>query len=72
MNSENDHRRFQIMLEKPVISDRFDMDDIRKIRAYNSQRYLKMTKKEILADIHEGAERYRQRVACLKTQQEIK
>ena len=42
--------------KKPEISSRFDVDDIRKIRDYNSQRHSKMTRKEIVDDIRSGAE----------------
>lgn len=41
---------------KPEISTRFDIDDIRKIRDYNSQRHAQMTREEIVKDIREGAE----------------
>ena len=43
-------------IKKPEISSRFDADDIRKIRDYNSQRHLQMTRKEIVEDIRTGAE----------------
>lgn len=55
-------------LEEPVISERFDLDDIRKIREYDSLRYLQMTPEEILADIHEGAKRGLERMECLKAE----
>lgn len=55
-------------LEEPVLSDRFDLEDIRKLRAYNSRRYLHMTRQEILADIHQGAERFRKRIEHLQTE----
>ncbi len=48
----------EMLLEKPVLSDRFDLEDIRRLRAYNSRRYLRMTAQEILADLHQGAERF--------------
>ncbi len=38
------------------ISSRFDVDDIRKIRDYNSARHSKMTRSEIVEDIRNGAE----------------
>lgn len=41
---------------KPEISTRFDVDDIRMIRDYNSQRHARMTREEIVRDIREGAE----------------
>ncbi len=43
-------------IKKPEVSPRFDVDDIRKIRDYNSQRHSRMTRKEIVEDIRKGAE----------------
>ena len=48
------------------ISDRFDLDDIRKIRDYNAQRYASMTREEIIADKRAGAERVLRRMEELK------
>ena len=42
-------------IKKPEISDRFDADDIRKIREYNSQRHSQMSRAEVIADIKKGA-----------------
>ena len=42
----------------PNISNRFDAEDIRKLREYNSLRHSKMTHKEILEDIRQGAESF--------------
>ena len=42
-------------MEKPEISSRFDVDDIRKIRDYNSWRHSQMTREEIIEDIKSGA-----------------
>ena len=39
------------------ISERFDIDDIRKIRDYNAQRYVGMTPTEIVAATRAGAEK---------------
>lgn len=41
----------------PQISKDFTMEDIRKIREYNSLRHIKMTPKEIMEDTRKGAER---------------
>ena len=46
-----------MILEKPVISDRFDIDDIRKIRDYNAERYTHMTTAEIIAEVNGNAEK---------------
>ncbi len=43
-------------INKPDISDRFDVDDIRKIRDYNSYRHSQMSVKEIADEIRNGAD----------------
>lgn len=43
------------MMKEPEISERFDLDDIRKIRTYNAARYEHMTPAEIVADTRAGA-----------------
>lgn len=42
-------------MNKPVVSDRFDVDDIRRIREYNSMRHINMTPEEIVEDTKKGA-----------------
>nr|WP_302593634.1 hypothetical protein [uncultured Acetatifactor sp.] len=42
-------------MEKPMLSEHFDVDDIRKIREYNSLRHIGMTPDEIVEDIKKGA-----------------
>lgn len=42
-------------MEYPYISPRFDVEDIRRLREYNSYRHANMTHEEIIADIQEGA-----------------
>jgi hypothetical protein len=44
-------------MNKPVVSDRFDVEDIRKIREYNSLRHVNMTPAEIVEDTKKGSER---------------
>ena len=44
-----------VVVEEPEISERFDLDDIRKIREYNVARYEGMTPAEIVADTKAGA-----------------
>lgn len=39
------------------LSDRFDLEDIRKIRNYNAQRYANMEPAEIVAITREGAKK---------------
>ena len=43
-------------MKEPIISERFDVDDIRKIREYNAERYKNMTTEEIINDTRKGAE----------------
>ena len=45
-------------MDTPEISNRFDAEDIRKLREYNSLRHAKMSHKEILDDIRQGAESF--------------
>jgi len=45
-------------IEFPNLSSRFDAEDIRKLREYNSLKHSKMTHKEILEDIRQGAEAF--------------
>ena len=45
-------------IEFPKLSNRFDAKDIRKLREYNSLRHSKMSHKEILDDIRQGAESF--------------
>ena len=44
-----------IKLREPEISERFDLNDIQKIREYNSLRHINMTPEEMIADIRAGA-----------------
>ena len=46
-----------MMMNKPDISSRFDVDDIRKIREYNSLRHIHMTPDEIIEETQAGAEK---------------
>ena len=46
-----------MMMTEPIVSEKFDVEDIRKIREYNSLRHIKMTPEEIIADTEKGAER---------------
>lgn len=38
-------------LVMPEISDRFDVDDIRKIREYNAMRHINMTPQEVADEL---------------------
>ena len=42
-------------MKKPTVSKFFNVDDIRKIREYNSSCHMNMTEAEIVDDIKKGA-----------------
>ena len=44
------------MMTKPIASKDFNLEDIRKIREYNSLRHVQMTPKEIIEDTRQGAD----------------
>ena len=44
-----------MIMNKPTVSERFDVEDIRKIREYNSFRHINMTPAEIIEDTKKGA-----------------
>ncbi|MCM1128024.1 MAG: hypothetical protein NC429_16340 [Lachnospiraceae bacterium] len=46
-----------MMMTEPIVSKNFDVENIRKIREYNSLHHIKMTLEEIIADTKKGAER---------------
>ena len=37
-------------LKEPVISPRFDVDDIQRLREYNSLRHINMTAEEVISE----------------------
>ena len=39
-----------MMMTEPIVSKKFDVEDIRKIREYNSLCHIKMTPEEIITD----------------------
>ena len=43
-------------MNKPEISERFDVEDIRKIREYNSLRHAEMSHEEIIEETRNKAE----------------
>ncbi len=54
-------------MEEPELSPRFDVDDIRKLREYDSMRYMHMTSEEIIAETRKGAAKV---LAMLEEQKE--
>lgn len=53
-------------MKEPILSERFDVDDIRKIREYNAERYKNMTTEEIISDTRKGAEVVMERLKKMK------
>ena len=47
-----------MMKPMPEISPEFTVEDIRKIRDWNSERYASMTRREIADDINNGAREF--------------
>ncbi len=58
-------------MDKPYVSPDFNMDDIRRIRDYNSARHSTMTHKEIMDDIQKGANEMSKKLADYKAKKEI-
>lgn len=56
-----------MIMSKPEISSRFDVEDIRKIREYNSLRHIHMTPEEIIAETQAGAEKVMRMLEQRKT-----
>lgn len=50
----------------PILSPRFDMDDIRRLREYDSLRYAKMTDAQILAEVEKYASKVRRAIECMR------
>lgn len=46
----------EVIMSKPEISSRFDVEDIRKILEYNSLRHIRMTPEEIITEKQSGTE----------------
>lgn len=59
-----------VMIKEPEISERFDLDDIRKIREYNAARYEGMTPAEIVADTKAGAAEFLEKIKKWKFMKE--
>jgi len=53
-------------MEKPILSPDFTMEDLHKLREYNSLRHINMTTDELVADIRKGANEMQRRVEQLR------
>ena len=59
-----------MMMTEPIVSKKFDIEDICRIREYNSMRHIKMTADEIIADTKKGGKNYgtaSERIALAQT-----
>jgi predicted alpha/beta superfamily hydrolase len=56
------------MIEKPVLSPSFSVEDIRKLRTYEAEVQKNMTREEIFAYIKEGADRGRAEIARIRAE----
>ena len=57
------------LLKKSELSPNFTIDDIRKLRDYNSLRHINMTANEINEDSRQNVELFHERMAKLKNKQ---
>jgi uncharacterized protein YebE (UPF0316 family) len=58
-------------MEKPVLSPDFTMEDLYKLREFNSLRHVGMTADEVIADINKGAREALEIMARLKREKEL-
>lgn len=57
-------------MNEPYISPAFNMEDIRRLRDYNSERHATMTHKEITEDIQKGANEMLKKLADYKARKQ--
>jgi len=55
-------------MEKPILSPDFTMEDLHKLREYNSLRHVNMTTEDIIADIRKKANEMQRRIELLRTE----
>ena len=53
-------------MEKPILSSDFSMEDLWKLREYNSLRHFDMVAEELKEDIRSGARKVQQRIEQLR------
>ena len=61
-----------IAMEKPEISERFDLEDIRKIRDYNSWRHSQMTREEMMEEYRQVREWFENEMEKIRISRESK
>ena len=55
-------------MDKPILSPDFTMEDLHKLREYNSLRHIEMTTEELIANISKGANEMQRRMEQIRTQ----
>lgn len=63
---------FYKTMKEPEISERFDLEDIRKIRDYNSWRHSQMTTEEIIAEGRKSVEWFQNEMDKIRKSRESK
>jgi len=53
-------------MEKPILSPDFTMEDLHKLREYNSLRHVSMSTRGIITDIGKGANEMQQRIEQIR------
>ena len=56
---------------KIKLSNKFNLEDIHKLRVYNSGRWKNMTTKEMIADIKKDAEEFEKKVEELRENKRV-
>jgi hypothetical protein len=58
-------------MDKPKLSPDFSMNDLYKLREYNSLRRIGMNTTELTADINKGANKALERIAALREEKRL-
>jgi len=58
-------------MDKPILSDKFTMDDLYKIREYNSLRWKDMTLEELKADMKPAVDEFNERIKKIRNEKGI-
>lgn len=53
-------------MNKPVLSDSFNLDDLRALRQYNSLRHVQMSREAITQEFEQSGELFEKRMAELR------
>ena len=58
-------------MNKPIISEKFTMDDLYKIRGYNSLRWKNMTLEELQADLKPDVAVFNARIEKIRNKKKV-